>query len=387
MSRYTIAAVAGSLYIAASAFVVHSVGESYRDALRRERIASRTAAPEAPQVARGGAADKVEPPGPANAITPSVHPAPASGHTIVEEPKPDVAAAPPKAATGPGPAPEPKALASTTAARPTGSDEGLRGGSPAHKPPVDAQPGPLDPNFVWADSLDLARLTPQDEIRLGRELHKMVMTYNRRLETGSWEQRVEDVARPLLALRSRKEIGDYTFTILDSSAVNAFSHPGGYIYVSRGLFNLIGEDEDYALEFILGHEIAHVDLRHAVQCLEPANEVEKKKGLGTLPQFYLLIAFGYPDKMEYEADAWALKRMISELDRSRHDGLAFLRKLEGYARDNGFSNGRKLPPDKTSLPGEVLPPLVENHFRALTPARKRLSELKVYSETLTFPRK
>ena len=61
MSRYTIAAVAGSLYVAASAFVVHSVGQSYRDNLRQERIASRAAAAEGTQVARGGAADKVEP--------------------------------------------------------------------------------------------------------------------------------------------------------------------------------------------------------------------------------------------------------------------------------------------------------------------------------------
>jgi predicted Zn-dependent protease len=229
-------------------------------------------------------------------------------------------------------------------------------------------------------------LKPEDERRLGRELHKLIMKYNRPVETGAYDQRIEDAARPLLAKRTRKDI-DYTFTVLDSPVVNAFSHPGGYIYVNEGLFNLIGEDEDYALEFVLGHEIAHVDLKHAIQCIEGGNAEEKKRGLGTLPQFYLLIAFGYPDKMVAEADAWAFRRMVLDLDRSRHDALAFLRKFEGYARQNGFAAGRKLPAEKGANPGETPPSMVDNHFRALTAARRRLGDLKALSDTIKTPRK
>ncbi|MHC5544335.1 M48 family metalloprotease, partial [Singulisphaera rosea] len=258
-------------------------------------------------------------------------------------------------------------------------------GLPRPAPGPDAPKGP-DPAFVWADTLDLAKLSVEQERRLGQELHRMVLTYNRKWENGAMEQRVEDVARPLLKKRSRNEI-DYSFTLLDSEAVNAFSFPGGYVYLCRGLFNLLGEDEDYALEFVLGHEIAHVDLRHAIQRVATSNAEEKKRGLGTLPQFYLLVSFGYPDKLEYGADAWVFRHMMRDLDRSRHDSLAFLRKFERYAQDNGFASGRQLSPPKADIPGEPTPSLVDNHFRAHTAARKRLAELKDFAATLQLPQK
>ena len=75
--------------------------------------------------------------------------------------------------------------------------------------------------------------------------------FNRRLMTGALERRLADAAEPLLASVSRKEIV-YRFIILDSKAINAFSHPGGYVYVTRGLLDWISEDEDYALRVCPG---------------------------------------------------------------------------------------------------------------------------------------
>lgn len=78
----------------------------------------------------------------------------------------------------------------------------------------------------------------------------MIMQFNPRARSGPWLERVHAGTKALLARRSRKGI-NYTFTILDSEAVNAFSHPGGYVYLSRGFFSFIGEDEDVLLQFIL----------------------------------------------------------------------------------------------------------------------------------------
>jgi predicted Zn-dependent protease len=47
----------------------------------------------------------------------------------------------------------------------------------------------------------------------------------------------------------------------DDSTVNAFCTPGGYIYVYTGLIKFL-ESEDQ-LAGVLGHEIAHADLRHS----------------------------------------------------------------------------------------------------------------------------
>jgi hypothetical protein len=251
-------------------------------------------------------------------------------------------------------------------------------------PPAGKKAGAVDQRRdlgpVWDEpslkaSWDVAHLTTDDEIRLGRALHELILQFNRPLETGPWQRRVEEAAEPFLKTVARKAI-PYTFTVLDSNAVNAFSHPGGFVYVSRGLFNLIGEDEDYALEFVVGHEIAHVDLQHAVRILRDPGVMKLTEG--TLQKLYMLIIpFGYLD-LDLEADAWAYRRM-KQLGRTERETLTFLRKLEGYARANGFENGLAKP-----QPGRGASPL-ENHFRAHIATWKRLKHLKELTGKTSSP--
>ena len=55
---------------------------------------------------------------------------------------------------------------------------------------------------------------------------------------------------------------DWHFYVVDDTVVNAFAVPGGHVFVYRGLIELAG---DYAeLAGVIGHEIAHVTLRHSV---------------------------------------------------------------------------------------------------------------------------
>jgi predicted Zn-dependent protease len=53
----------------------------------------------------------------------------------------------------------------------------------------------------------------------------------------------------------------YQFQIVDQMSPNAFSLPGGLIYVSRGLIALAQNDDELAN--VLGHEIIHASDRHA----------------------------------------------------------------------------------------------------------------------------
>ncbi|HEY4199060.1 MAG TPA: M48 family metalloprotease [Devosiaceae bacterium] len=54
---------------------------------------------------------------------------------------------------------------------------------------------------------------------------------------------------------------NFTITILDSSEVNAFALPGGYVYVTRGILALANDSSELAA--VLSHEMAHVILKHA----------------------------------------------------------------------------------------------------------------------------
>jgi len=54
---------------------------------------------------------------------------------------------------------------------------------------------------------------------------------------------------------------DFTITLLNSPANNAFAVPGGYVYVTRQLLALMNDEAELAA--VLGHEVAHVAARHS----------------------------------------------------------------------------------------------------------------------------
>ena len=64
-----------------------------------------------------------------------------------------------------------------------------------------------------------------------------------------------------IARVSAQPTARWTFTVLDSPTVNAFAIPGGYVYVTRGLVALAGDEAQLA--GVLGHEIGHVAAGHS----------------------------------------------------------------------------------------------------------------------------
>jgi hypothetical protein len=56
--------------------------------------------------------------------------------------------------------------------------------------------------------------------------------------------------------------------VLNSKEINAFSLPGGFLFVERGLLEAV--DDESELAGVLGHEIGHVCARHAHKLMEKA---------------------------------------------------------------------------------------------------------------------
>ena len=71
-----------------------------------------------------------------------------------------------------------------------------------------------------------------------------------------------------LAARSERSSLTYTFKVVDSSEINAFALPGGFIYVNRGLIEAAGNEDELA--GVLGHEIGHVVARHGAEQVQRA---------------------------------------------------------------------------------------------------------------------
>ncbi len=71
----------------------------------------------------------------------------------------------------------------------------------------------------------------------------------------------------------------FRFKVIENRDVNAFSLPGGYIYVNTGLLELIESDDELA--GVLAHEISHAAHHHALEILKAQRSIERYIALAT----------------------------------------------------------------------------------------------------------
>jgi len=73
-----------------------------------------------------------------------------------------------------------------------------------------------------------------------------------------------------LAAGSDDRNRQWQFRVVDAPEINAFALPGGFVYVNRGLIERAATASELA--GVLGHEIAHVLLRHSAERIEKAQK-------------------------------------------------------------------------------------------------------------------
>lgn len=76
----------------------------------------------------------------------------------------------------------------------------------------------------------------------------------------------------------RDEFPWEVYIVEDDNVLNAFCTPGGYIYVYTGLIKYL--DSEDQLAGVIGHEIAHADLRHSTR------QLTKSYGLGIILKIF-----------------------------------------------------------------------------------------------------
>ena len=119
--------------------------------------------------------------------------------------------------------------------------------------PVTTSGGQLTP--LVSDTGD-----PEDDIIGAREAPKIIASYGGIYSDRPAEIMLAQIVSRLLAAADQPN-SKFTVTILDSSDVNAFALPGGYIFVTRGILALANDESELAA--VVAHEIAHVVLHHA----------------------------------------------------------------------------------------------------------------------------
>jgi predicted Zn-dependent protease len=134
----------------------------------------------------------------------------------------------------------------------------------------------------------------------------------------------------------------YQFRIIDNDNVNAFTIPGGNIYVFSGLITLSDSPEEVAA--VLAHEIAHAEKRHVVHKIVKEFSIAVIAGIiaGGDPGIILkiiqqVIGSSFDREQEEEADRYALELLEKAKIDPSHLG-DFFAKLD----EKGLSYSKEL---------------------------------------------
>jgi predicted Zn-dependent protease len=150
----------------------------------------------------------------------------------------------------------------------------------------------------------LTRISDEQEIKIGNEL---AAQYGLKQDTLNPEQKalqsyVRQVGGRLAAHAHRKL--PYQFNIVaDAGLLNAFSLPGGHVFIGTGMLDLMTSEDELAN--VLGHEIEHVDHYHCVERFQVEAHMRNLHLdiLGELAQIPLSVwEIGYNKDQELEAD-------------------------------------------------------------------------------------
>ncbi|KUK13465.1 MAG: Peptidase M48 Ste24p, partial [bacterium 42_11] len=101
-----------------------------------------------------------------------------------------------------------------------------------------------------------------DESRMGKKIAEEVEKEFPLVKNPVDVSRVESVGYSLARFSTRQDI-EYKFKVIAKKDINAFSIPGGYVYVFKGMLDFVRTDSELAA--VIAHEIAHIEYRHALK--------------------------------------------------------------------------------------------------------------------------
>jgi predicted Zn-dependent protease len=107
-----------------------------------------------------------------------------------------------------------------------------------------------------------ATLTPEDESRLGAQMHYQIQYETPLLQDRVVSSYVDRLGQRIAAAAGPSGTG-YRFFVTVDGDINAFAGPGGYVYVNTG--TILRARNVSELAGVLAHEIGHVAKRHVAK--------------------------------------------------------------------------------------------------------------------------
>jgi predicted Zn-dependent protease len=110
--------------------------------------------------------------------------------------------------------------------------------------------------------------TAQEEVDLGRVVAARVLATYPLADDDKLQRYVTLVGNTLAAYSARPEL-EWHFAVIETPIVNAFSTPGGYVFVTTGAMKQLHSEAELAT--VLAHEIGHVTEKHILKEIKRAN--------------------------------------------------------------------------------------------------------------------
>ncbi|MFZ5800009.1 MAG: M48 family metallopeptidase [Candidatus Omnitrophota bacterium] len=191
---------------------------------------------------------------------------------------------------------------------------------------------------------ELVFIDTGSEVALGKSLDRKIRQESKVVTAVRENQRVKDIGRKISAVCDRSDL-QYQFYVLENKELNAFSVPGGFVYVNTGLLKKANDSE---LAGVIAHEIAHVVARHSVKHLQAAlgfnilmsvafNQSDAVDLYRAANVIYNLVSLGYSREDERQAD----KLAVSYVFKAGYDPqgmLSFFAKIKEEEKENGVGN-------------------------------------------------
>lgn len=203
-------------------------------------------------------------------------------------------------------------------------------------------------------------LSENQEIAIGSALATTILK-GKMLDADPNVQRYVNELGRWLSLQSAQPKLPWVFAVLDDSSINAWSTPGGYVFITRGLLDLCADEAELA--GLLAREIVFVAEHHPSQKLAELVQASPYAPMPTLGQQWLNKPLH--SDIHYRADREGVV-LAARAGIDPYGLVAWLYKAADLvATDSGFNDWKSIMPP-TSLRIDQLQLAMGNQLDALT---------------------
>jgi len=126
---------------------------------------------------------------------------------------------------------------------------------------------------------ELHLISEKTEIAIGKKAKEDIIKEYGSYHDLEWQVYLDQVGQRVAKMTDRPNL-PYDFTIIDSDELNAFSVPGGFVFVTRGLLEQTVDEAELAI--VLGHELTHIAAWHGIESLQRAGILSTLTTIGAI---------------------------------------------------------------------------------------------------------